>query len=79
MDKGFRTGGFKVTMSPCLWFFPTFACILKLCQVDEKKDAEIALILRKLESQIPNWDTSKCPAVTLSAYKPTYRYYIVRF
>merc|ERR1712192_341558 len=23
-----------------------------------------------LESQIPNWDTSKCPAVTLSAYKP---------
>merc|ERR1712032_1591684 len=42
-------------------------------QVDEKKDAEIAQILKSLESQIPNWDTSKCPAVTLSAYKPTYR------
>jgi len=42
-------------------------------QVDEKKDAEIAIILRSLESQIPNWDTSKCPAVTLSAFKPTYR------
>jgi len=39
-------------------------------QVDEKKDAEIAQILKSLESQIPNWDTSKCPAVTLSAYKP---------
>merc|ERR1711971_983033 len=48
-------------------------------QVDEKKDAEIAQILKSLhswaltncalESQIPNWDTSKCPAVTLSAYK----------
>jgi len=50
-------------------------------QVDEKKDAEIANILRSLESQIPNWDTSKCPAVTLSTekawssrglYRPTY-------
>ena len=46
-----------------------------------KKDAEIGLILKSLESQIPNWDTSKCPAVTLSTdkawssrglYKPTY-------
>ena len=50
--------------------------------MDEKKDAEIANILRSLESQIPNWDTSKCPAVTLSTekawssrglYRPTYR------
>ena len=49
--------------------------------MDEKKDAEIANILRSLESQIPNWDTSKCPAVTLSTekawssrglYRPTY-------
>jgi len=38
-------------------------------QVDEKKDAEIANLLRSLESQIPNWDTSKCPAVTLSTEK----------
>merc|ERR1719234_3013967 len=42
-------------------------------QVDEKKDAEIGQILKSLESQIPNWDTSKCPAVTLSAHKPAYR------
>jgi len=42
-------------------------------QVDEKKDAEIASILKSLESQIPNWDTSKCPAVTLSGPRPTPR------